>query len=590
MNEDSEMQDVATEVPGVSQSPNSPPNGGPAIIRLETKTEKKMRELDNWKLELASSEADCQRITARYHEISNLAREASAEFEANPGIGLDERRAGVAEVQARKKSIMEELQAARDAVTMSQTFVKDLTDELANLQEESASVDVWQDDRSVTSAATRSKSGLYACTPDANNPWHADIVRCLKEKMVPLDSSTRKIDFGGLVPKVFPNAPSLEDVVKKKDGESALLIVQGIHRFLSEFEEFYKTHLGRLFPILASGYMAAAFREVGLQTSLLKDPLVSWGSDLPTQMSHLQAEGNDHEYRYDLIDTWLPVKMAVKELFKVELLKAGAIKSLFGLSTGSFSDLHAYCTRVELLVEASGLRGSEHEKLVVESLYAGLPDEGQRAVTTAWPDVKRVPGVEALLECVRNARVPFPGTRTNWVDWFYMRFKTLSNKKNGAQTVEKDNVPDSRTSKKRPRKDNVSAVKDSDDRSRKSVCTPTQCNSKFHHASKCFAMHPELRNAPKRSKPHSSGPGRSTASMRLEPIDSVKVAAMKSSMNELRSNSLAGRLEDDMNSLSFNTVSDFSQCLAELDRGEPTKYLCAFRGPAEGETLNVTKN
>ncbi|KAF9552407.1 hypothetical protein EC968_000698, partial [Mortierella alpina] len=120
-----------------------------------------------------------------------------------------------------------------------------------------------------------------------------------------------------------------------------------------------------------------------------------------------------------------------------------------------------------------------------------------------------------------------------------MRFKTLSNKKSASSVVEKDNVPESRSSRKRPRKDNVSAGKDSDDKQRKIACTPTQCNSKFHHASKCFTMHPELKNAHKRPKPHSSGPVRATASMRLEPITDAKLAAMKASMREMRTSSVA---------------------------------------------------
>ncbi|KAF9969196.1 hypothetical protein BGZ75_003060, partial [Mortierella antarctica] len=135
-----------------------------------------------------------------------------------------------------------------------------------------------------------------------------------------------------------------------------------------------------------------------------------------------------------------------------------------------------------------------------------LPDEGQRAVTTLWPEVTKVPGVDAVLECVRNARVAFPGVRTNWVDWFHMRFKTLSNKKSGAKAVERDDVPDSRSQKKRPRKDHAPAVKDPDGKPRKNACTTTHCNSKFHTPATCFTMHPELRNAPKRLKSQSSGP------------------------------------------------------------------------------------
>ncbi|KAF9554327.1 hypothetical protein EC968_009682, partial [Mortierella alpina] len=406
MTDDIEMGDAAAAVPSTSSSPTPTPSEGPVLIRIESEMDKKLKELDRWRLDLARSQAHCQRTSERYHEISNLAGEAFTALEAaDPAIGLEEKSAAVAEVQSRKKTVMEELEAARKSVLLAQEFIKDLTAAIANLRDETASVDVWQDDYgrkdeySSGSSVARSKSGLYACSPDPNNPWHADIVRCLKEKMVPLESTTRKIDFCSLVPKVFTHAPSLEDIVKKKEGESALLLVQGIHRFLSEFKEFYTTHLGRLFPILASGYMAVAFRDAGLQTSLLKDSLVHLGSDLHTQMAQLQREGADVDYRYDLIDTWVPVEMAVKELFKVELLKAGAVKSLFGLSTNTFTDLHAYCTRVELLLEASGLRKTEHEKLVVESLFAGLPDEGQRAITNAWPDLSQVPSVEAMLEC-----------------------------------------------------------------------------------------------------------------------------------------------------------------------------------------------
>ncbi|KAF9944775.1 hypothetical protein BGZ72_001980, partial [Mortierella alpina] len=593
MTEDIDMQYAAPAMPDVSRPASPLTSNDPFVIRVESKVDKKQKELEGWRCELESSQSDCEEISQRYQSIAKLVRDAvKAVSIADPTLSPEERQARVAELNSRKKAIVEELQAAKEAVQLAQSGVKEAIAALADLTEETKSDDVWQDDRSLASSTGRSKAGLYLCAPNANNPWHADIVRCLKEKMIPLQSSTGKIDFAGLVPKVFTNAPSLSDIVKKKDGESretALLIVQGIQRFLSEFEEFYKTHLGRLFPILASSYMAVAFRDAGLQTSLLRDPLETWGSDLPTQMDKLNEEDDVYGFRYDLIDTWMPVRMVVKELFKLDLLKAFAIRNLFGLASTAFNDVHAYSTKVEMLAEASGLRGSVHEKLVIESLYAGLPDDGQRAVTTAWPEVAKIPSVDALLECVRNARVAFPGVRTNLIDWFHLRFKSLSNKKSGAKADEKEDLPDSRSQKKRPRRDNAPAVKNSDDRSRKVACTSDKCNSKFHPASKCFMLHPELRNAPKRFKPHSSGPVRATASMRLQPIDSAKVAAMKASMQEIKSSSVAGRLEEDMQSMSFNTLSEFSQCLAELDRGEPTKYLCAYRGPAEGDTRQITK-
>ena len=593
ISEDIDMQDAAAPVAALPNAPSPavpPVNDNPTLIRVESKVEKKQRELEGWKSELENSQAECGEVSQRYQDIAKMARDAAKTLAcANPPLSPEDQQAGIADVNARKKMITQDLQEAKDAVDLAQGFVDRLTAELAELTEETASRDVWRDDKSSASSSSNSRPGLYLCAPNPNNPWHADIVRCLKEKLVPLESVSGKIDFDRLVPKVFTNAPSLESIVKTKEGDAALSIVQGIHRFLSEFEEFHRTHLGRLFPILASSYMANAFRAANLQTSLLREPLIAWGLDLSTQLDKLECDAETLEFNYEVVDTWKPVQIAVKELFKLDLLKAFAVRGLFGLATKDFTDVHAYCTKVELLVDASGLRSSIHEKLVIESLYAGLPDEGQRAITTSWPDVAGVPSIDAMLECVRNARVAFPGTRTNWVDWFQLRFKTLSSKKHGAKAAERDDVPDSRSHAKRPRKDHArAAAKPSEDKSRK-PCTTTQCNSKIHSASRCFTMHPELRNAPKRFKPRSSSPVRATASMKLEPIDGAKIAAMKASMHEIRDSSVAGRLEDDMRTLSFSTVSAFSQCLADLDRGEPTKYLCAFRGPAEGDNRHVTK-
>ncbi|KAF9943797.1 hypothetical protein BGZ70_005413, partial [Mortierella alpina] len=402
----------------------------------ESKVEKKQKELEGWKSELENSQAECGEVSQRYQDIAKMARDAAKTLAgASPPLSPEEQQAGIADVNARKKAIMQELQEAKETVDFAQGFVDRLTAELVELTEETASHDVWRDDKSSVSSSSNSKPGC-------------------------------KIDFDSLVPKVFTNAPSLENI-----------------------------------------------------TSLLREPLVAWGLNLLTQLDKLQCDEVDLEYNYEVVDTWKPVQLAVKELFKLNLLKSFAVRGLFGLATKDFTDVHAYCTKVELLVDASGLRGSVHEKLVVESLYAGLPDEGQRAITTSWPDVAGVAGIYAMLECVRNARVAFPGVRTNWVDWFQMRFKTLSSKKNGTKAVEKDDIPDSRSQTKRPRRDHArAATKPSDDKSKK-PCTTTQCNSKFHPASKCYTMHAELRNAPKRFKPHSSSPARATASMRLEPTD-----------------------------------------------------------------------
>ncbi|KAF9944373.1 hypothetical protein BGZ72_002452, partial [Mortierella alpina] len=232
LTEDIDMHDAAPAVPSVFRPTTPPARNNPFVVRIESKVEKKQKDLEGWGYELESSQSDCEEISQRYQSIAKLVRDAvKAVSIADPTSSPEEKQAGVAELNSRKKAIVEELQAAKETVQLAQSGVAEATASLAELTEETRSDDVWQDDRSLTSSTGRSKAGLYLCAPNANNPWHADIVRCLKEKMVPLQSSTGKIDFAGLVPKVFTNAPSLSDIFKKKDGESretALLIVQGI--------------------------------------------------------------------------------------------------------------------------------------------------------------------------------------------------------------------------------------------------------------------------------------------------------------------------------------------------------------------------
>ncbi|KAF9553021.1 hypothetical protein EC968_000222, partial [Mortierella alpina] len=183
--------------------------------------------------------------------------------------------------------------------------------------------------------------------------WHCDIRRCLKEKVVPVFQHSEKINFARLLPKSFPDEPEL--VLKfqgHKEDSAALDIVRAINRFLREFRDFYKQHLGSLFSILASQYMMKAFRKAGIEVRLLEDSLLAMGKDLEAQLdSVIEAEAPAH-FDYTSIDTWHPIERCVRELFRVDLLKADAVRQVFALDTSTFNDVHMYAGRVELLMEA----------------------------------------------------------------------------------------------------------------------------------------------------------------------------------------------------------------------------------------------
>lgn len=95
-------------------------------------------------------------------------------------------------------------------------------------------------------------SGSLVAQFNSASIWHCDIRRCLKEKVVPVFLNSEKIDFSRLIPKSFPDEPEFNLKLQGKEDLAALEIVQVINRFLREFLDFYKLHLGSLFAILAS--------------------------------------------------------------------------------------------------------------------------------------------------------------------------------------------------------------------------------------------------------------------------------------------------------------------------------------------------
>ena len=255
--------------------------------------------------------------------------------------------------------------------------------------------------------------------------WHCDIRRCLKEKVVPVFQNSEKIDFSRLLPQSFADEPELKLKFQGKDDSATLEIVRVINKLLREFRDFYKQHLGCLFEILASQYMMKAFRKAGIEVRLLEESLMAMGKDLVTQLETVPEAEAPACYDYSSLDTWFPIEKCVRELFGVDILKADAVKQLLALDTSTFTDAHSYAGKVELLLKASGLKDSPHETLVVESLFAGLSDEGQKAVAIKYPKLADVLNVTSFLDCVRADSTQFQGRKTDWAKWFKARFKSI---------------------------------------------------------------------------------------------------------------------------------------------------------------------
>ncbi|KAI1292572.1 hypothetical protein EDD11_008715, partial [Mortierella claussenii] len=220
-----------------------------------------------------------------------------------------------------------------------------------------------------------------------------------------------KIDFIRLIPKSFPNEPELKLSIQGKEDTTASQIVRAINRFLREFRDFYKLHLSGLFEILASQYMMKAFRKTGIE---------QWTRIWPPQLESVTEAEAPTSYDYSSINTWYPVERCVRELFRVNLFKAEAVKQVFALDTSTFTDVHLYAGKVE-----NCLKNPAYEAFVLESLFSGLPDEGQKAVTAKYPKLADLPNVAMFLNCVRADSTRFSGRKTDWAKWFRSRFKIL---------------------------------------------------------------------------------------------------------------------------------------------------------------------
>ncbi|CAO3572915.1 unnamed protein product [Mortierella alpina] len=188
-------------------------------------------------------------------------------------------------------------------------------------------------------------------------------------------------------------------------------------------------------------------------------------------------------YDYSSIDTWFPIEKCVRELFRVDLLKADAVKQLFALDTSTFSDVHAYAGKVELLMEASGLKDSAYETLVLESLYAGLLDEGQKAITVKYPKLADLPNVAVFLDCLRADSTQFPGRKTDWAKWFKARFKPLESAGQESMTTaiadgKKPAAVQQPNKGKHPRKE------------ARQPCSKEKCTSGLHTPAQRYIMHP----------------------------------------------------------------------------------------------------
>lgn len=430
--------------------------------------------------------------------------------------------------------------------------------------------------------------GAYVVKFNNANLYHCDIRRCLKEKVVPVFQNSEKIDFTRLTAVAFSDEPELKVNFLDKNDTDALQIVRSINRFLREFREFYNLHLGSLFKILASQYMKKAFRKAGIEAQVLEDTLVKMGKDLPTQLASLSEANAPLLYDYGSIDTWVPIEHGVREILRLNLLRPKAVTQLFALQASQFTDVHTYAARVELLMEATSLKSTVHESLILESLFAGLPDEGQRIISIKYPDPSDIPSVAIFLDLLRADSTQFPGRQTDWAHWVRTRFKSLGvGSKSQSSTSQASSkkasiLQDSSSNSKRPRADKE-----------KLLCTKERCNSTKHSHTQCYFLHPELR--PQFKKPKAShGPVRATAAMRkglapLEPVNPRRLAAITKEINKIRSSSLDASLAEEMGVVSINKIAEFSRYIDEFDPTTPTKRLCAFRGAQEGDNRIAVK-
>ncbi|KAF8923129.1 hypothetical protein BGZ58_003319 [Dissophora ornata] len=293
--------------------------------------------------------------------------------------------------------------------------------------------------------------------------WHRDIRRCLKETVVPVFQNSAKIDFTRLIPKSFPDEPELKLTMLVKEDATAVQIVEAINRFLREFRDFYKLHLDSLFEILASRYMMKAFRKAGIEARLLDDSLKAMGKDLSSQLEFVSEAEAPTCYDYSSINTWYPVERCVRELFMYNLLKAQVVKQIFTLDTSTFTDVHFYAGKVELLMEASGLKGSVNENL-------------------SW-------NPSTFLDCVRADNTQFHGRRTDQAEWFLSNLKSLgvSIQTSASPAMAKKPATHKANKGKRPRKD-----------MEKVPCSKKKWSS--HSPERSYVLHPELRPQFKKAK------------------------------------------------------------------------------------------
>ncbi|KAF9951514.1 hypothetical protein BGZ72_007006 [Mortierella alpina] len=285
--------------------------------------------------------------------------------------------------------------------------------------------------------------------------------------------------------------------------------------------------------------MMKAFRKAGIEVRLLEESLMAMGKGLVTHLETVPEAEAPACYDYSSLDTWFPIEKSVRELFRVDLLKADA---------------------VELLLEASGLRDSPHETLVLQSLYAGLPDDGQKAVTVKYPKLADVLNVASLLDCVHADSTQFPGRKTDWARWFKARFKSIdgtaqSSSFSSAVSAGKKTATPQLAKGKHPRKE------------ARQPCSKERCTCGSHTPAKCYVLHPELRPQFKKHKSSFYGQVRAMSAMKkapavsLQPVHAKRLAAMTQEIDGIRSRvhlcrkpAARPRITDQLTSLFFEKL------------------------------------
>ncbi|KAF9952259.1 hypothetical protein BGZ70_000667 [Mortierella alpina] len=185
------------------------------------------------------------------------------------------------------------------------------------------------------------------------------------------DINSEKIDFSRLLPKTLPDEPEWKLRLQGKDESTALEI-----------------------PVHDEGLSQGWNRGV-LVGGVTRDN----GQGLGDPIEDVQEADGPVYFDYTSIDTWFPIEKCVSELFRVDLLKSDAVKPLFALDTSTFTDVHAYAGKVELLMEASGLKDSSYETLILEPF------------------------------------IQFPGLKTDWAKWFKARFTSFDGNGQGSSTI-----------------------------------------------------------------------------------------------------------------------------------------------------------